>query len=69
MMEIGQPEAIKHGIPVIDALHVAAANLARCEILVTTEKTTKPIFRTTLVTVVSIQGIKQQSDARKLIGA
>lgn len=47
IFEIGQPEAIKHGIPVIDALHVAAANLARCRILITTEKTTRPIFRTT----------------------
>jgi hypothetical protein len=69
MFEIGQREAVKHGISVIDVLHVAAANLARCKILITTEKTTKPIFRTTLVTVVSIHGIKQQSDARKLIGA
>jgi len=69
MFEVGQPEAIKHGIPVIDALHVAAANLARCKILITTEKTTKPIFRTTLVSVVSIQGMKHQSDAWKLIGS
>jgi predicted nucleic acid-binding protein len=57
MFEIGGKEAMKHGISVIDALHVAAANLARCKVLVTTEKPTKPIFRTNLVRVVSIAGL------------
>lgn len=54
IFEIGEPEAMKHGIPVMDALHIAAANLARCEILLTTESLTKPIFRTTLIAVVTI---------------
>jgi hypothetical protein len=54
IFEIGKTEAMKHGIPVIDALHVAAANLARCKLLFTTESPTKPIFRTNLVRVVSI---------------
>jgi hypothetical protein len=66
---IAEPEAIKHGIPVIDALHVAAANLARCKVLVTTEKSTKPMFRTKLTKVVSILGIKRHADVRKLIGS
>ena len=54
MYEIGSPEAMKHGVPVLDALHVAAANLARCKVLFTTESVTKPLFRTKLVEVVSI---------------
>jgi hypothetical protein len=54
IFEIGKPEALKHGIPVIDALHVAAANLSRCELLFTTESPTKPMFRTKLVKVASI---------------
>jgi predicted nucleic acid-binding protein len=54
IFEIGQPDALKHGIPVMDALHVAAANLARCKVLFTTESPTKPLFRTKLVQVASI---------------
>src|SRR5439155_966963 len=38
MFDIGSREAMKHGISVVDALHVATAHLARCEILVTAEK-------------------------------
>jgi hypothetical protein len=38
----------------MDALHIAAANLARCKMLVTAEKVNKPMFRTKLVPVVSI---------------
>src|SRR5687768_14764900 len=51
MFEIGSREAKKHGIPVIDALHVAAASLSRCKLLLTTESPSKPLFRTKLVTV------------------
>jgi len=54
MFEIGAPDAMKHGITVLDALHVAAASLAKCKLLVTTEGPTKPIFRTKLVQVASI---------------
>jgi hypothetical protein len=32
IFEIGSPEAEKHGIPVMDALHIAAANLSRCQL-------------------------------------
>jgi predicted nucleic acid-binding protein len=38
----------------IDAIHVACAILAGAEELVTAERTTKPIYRTTAVRVVSI---------------
>ena len=51
---VAHPDASKHGIPVLDALHVAAAHLAKCKVLVTAEKTTKPMFRTELVKVVTI---------------
>jgi predicted nucleic acid-binding protein len=54
IFEVGEPDAKRHGIPVMDAMHVAAANLAKCVALVTTEKPTKPLFRTKLVRVVSI---------------
>lgn len=70
MFEIASPEAMKHGISVMDALHIAAANLARCKLLITTEKPTKPMFRTKLVRVVSILGITKSTHAvQKLIEA
>jgi hypothetical protein len=62
MFAIAEPEAIKHGIPVIDALHIAAANLSKCSVLVTTEKPSKPLFRTKLVKVVSIDGVSIHRD-------
>jgi hypothetical protein len=54
IFEIGRPEAMKYGISVMDALHVAAANLSKCKLLFTTESPTKPMFLTKLVKVVSI---------------
>jgi hypothetical protein len=70
MFEIGSREAMRHGIPIIDALHVAAASLAGCKLLITSEKPTKPIFRTRLVKVVSIVGLKKSAyTAQKLIEA
>jgi hypothetical protein len=54
MFEIGEKDAMRHGIPVMDALHVSAANLSKCKVLVTSERPTKPLFRTKLVRVVSI---------------
>jgi hypothetical protein len=67
IFEIGRPEALKHGITVMDALHLAAAKLSKCQLFVTTEKPTKPLFRTTLVRVVSIATITQPSQVRALI--
>jgi predicted nucleic acid-binding protein len=70
MFEIASPEAMKHGISVMDAMHIAAANLARCKLFITTEKSSKPMFRTKLVKVVSIFGIMKSTHAiRKLIEA
>jgi predicted nucleic acid-binding protein len=50
-------EACISGMSALDALHVAAAALVGADELVTTEKPTKPIHRTTRVNVVSIQPI------------
>ena len=63
MFEIGAKESVKHGIAVVDALHVATAHLAKCAALVTTEKPTKPMCRTTLVKVVSIVGMSKPTQA------
>jgi hypothetical protein len=63
MFEIGGKEAMKHGIALADSFHIAAANLARCPVLVTAEKSTKPMFRTRLVRVVSILEITRPATA------
>ncbi|MBI3461835.1 MAG: PIN domain-containing protein [Planctomycetes bacterium] len=49
-----QAEAERSGLSAIDALHVAAARRGRCDELVTTETTTKPLFRVTGIRIVSI---------------
>jgi hypothetical protein len=49
--DLAQEEASRCGLAAMDALHVAAAHLARADELVTTEKPNKPIFRTKLVNV------------------
>jgi len=69
MFETGGREAMHHGIAVVDALHVGAAYLSGCAALFTTEKPTKPIFRTRLVKVVSISTARaaQQSLHRLLV--
>jgi len=74
IFEVGYPEALKHGITVMDALHLAAAKLSRCQLFITTEKPTKsrtqeltPMFRSTLVKVVSIATITQPSQTRALL--
>jgi len=69
-LEIAAPDAKRHGIGVVDALHVAAANLFFCAALATTEKLTKPLFRTSLVKVVSLQaGHKGSQTLKQLTGA
>jgi predicted nucleic acid-binding protein len=70
IFEVGGREAMRHGIAVVDALHVAAAHLSRCAALVTTEKPTRPIFRTSLVRVVGIStGRAMQQSIHRLFGA
>ena len=68
IFEIGSMEAMKHGIKIADAFHVAAANLSKCSVLVTAEKVTSPMFHTKLVRVVSIAGYNNPQTIRKLIG-
>lgn len=48
-------EACKFGLSAMDSLHVAAAILAEADVLITTEKPDKPIFRITSINVVSIR--------------
>jgi predicted nucleic acid-binding protein len=47
-------EACNSGLTAIDAIHIVAATDVGCEELVTTEKLGKPIHRTKLVAVSSI---------------
>jgi predicted nucleic acid-binding protein len=42
------------GLSAVDALHVAAADLAGAEELITTERASKPLFRVTVLRIVSI---------------
>ena len=55
LFKVGRDEAYRHGIAVLDAMHIAAAHLTGCDALVTLEKPTKPMFRTTLVQVTSLR--------------
>lgn len=43
------------GLGAVDALHVAAAELAQADELVTSERATSPICRVTSVRVISLQ--------------
>ncbi len=54
LLELAMEEACKTGISGIDAIHVACAAFSGAEEFITSEKSTKPIHRTTLVRVVSI---------------
>jgi predicted nucleic acid-binding protein len=49
--QIAGVEAARHGMAALDALHVAAAFLLKADEFITTEKPSKPIYRTTLVRV------------------
>jgi predicted nucleic acid-binding protein len=44
-------EAERSGIAAMDALHIAAAHLLKADVFITTEKPTKPMYRTSLVEV------------------
>jgi predicted nucleic acid-binding protein len=55
LVESAQREAELAGLSAIDALHVAAAKQAKCEQLVTIEKSTKPLFRVSNIEVVSLR--------------
>jgi hypothetical protein len=45
-------EAARSGLAAMDALHVAAASLARADEFITTERPGKPIYRSSLVRIV-----------------
>lgn len=55
LVQVAQREAEKYGLSAVDALHVAAAQSAGCHELITAEKSTKPFFNVTGVTVRSIR--------------
>jgi len=55
ILRIALDESERCGIAAMDALHVAAAYLAEAEVLYTLERHTKPIYRTALVRVVSVE--------------
>ena len=54
IVRIATMEAKNSGLAAMDALHVAAAHLAEADVLYTLERPDKPIYRTSLVQVVSI---------------
>ena len=54
MLRIARDESERCGLAGMDALHVAAASMARAEVLYTLERK-KPFHRTTLVRVVRIE--------------
>jgi len=54
IVEIARVECERCGIAAMDTMHVAAAYLARAEVLLTLEAIRKPIHRTSLVRVVSV---------------
>jgi hypothetical protein len=54
IVDLAEQEASQHGLGALDALHVAAAVLLAADELVTTERLTSPLHRTTSVKVVSI---------------
>lgn len=51
IFDLGQQECFKHGIKVMDAMHIAAARLAGCDALITLERSTSPMYRTQTVPV------------------
>jgi predicted nucleic acid-binding protein len=55
IVRIARNESEQCGLGAMDALHVGAAYLAEAEVLYTLERPEKPIHRTSLVRVVSIE--------------
>jgi len=55
LLRVAMQQACRFGLDAVDALHVAAALLAGADELVTAEKTTKPIYRVTGLTVTTIR--------------
>jgi len=55
IVRIAREESQRRGIAAMDALNVAAAYLAKAEVLYTMERREKPIYRTSLVRVVRVE--------------
>lgn len=55
LVELARTEAEKSGLAALDALHLAAAHILEVDEFVTTERSDKPIHRTALVRVVSLE--------------
>ncbi len=55
LLKLAFDEACKVGLSAMDSLHVAAARQTQSDELVTTEKETKPLHRTTLIRITTIQ--------------
>ena len=49
---VAQIEAAKSGLAAMDALHIAAAHLGRADEFITTERSGKPIYRSSLITAI-----------------
>lgn len=52
-------EASKFGLSAMDSLHVAAAVLAMADVMITTEKSEKPIFRCNSIDIVTIRPVRE----------
>ena len=50
--EVARAQAEKHGLGAMDALHLAAAHVGGARELITTEKPSKPMHRSSLVKVI-----------------
>lgn len=55
IVRIARNESEQCGLGALDALHVAAAYLAEADVLYTLERSGRPIHRTSLVRVVSLE--------------
>lgn len=58
LMEEALREGRRFGLSACDAIHVAVARRAKCHEFLTTEKPSKPLFRVTDLTVISLQAEK-----------
>ena len=59
ILSVAFDEAGRWGLAAMDALHVAAAHLGGAEEFITTERDGKPIYRTTLTSVVSLDTVEK----------
>jgi predicted nucleic acid-binding protein len=55
LLENAVREACQFGLSACDAMHVAVARRGKCVELLTTEKTSKPLFRVSGMTITSLQ--------------